>query len=227
MNIFSTCIAKLRFISSINLIATYRLNLYYFGLKGLIYLPIIALGGVTLRRLGGKIILNVPIQKGILYFGERYLGTNPNKLKSTWEVSGTITLGGKCKFGNGMKLCCEGNLHLGSNITFTGNSHIYCKKSIIIGNNSLISWDVLIMDNDSHDILDENNIIINAPKEISIGNDVWIGCRTLILKGAIIPSNVVVAADSTLTKSIEESYCIIGGKANNLRVLRRNITWKQ
>ena len=225
INFLLRCFSFLRKLSSINLLATLRLNYFYFGLKGLHYFPIIAWGGVSIRKLKGKIILLGPLHKGVLQFGKRYLGTNPNKLKSTWEVDGTIILDGNCQFGNGMKLCCEGELHIGSNVTFTGNSHIFCRRSITIGDNSLVSWDVLIIDNDSHPILDENNVVINNPKKISIGDHVWIGCRSLILKGSYIPSNVVIGADSTIANRIEESHCIIGGKTKDIRILKNNISW--
>lgn len=79
------------------------------------------------------------------------------------------------------------------------------------------------MDSDFHKIFNMQNEIINLPSPVHIGNHVWIGCRSTILKGVNIPDNSVVAAGSVMTKSFSESYYIYGG--NNLR-LKNNIDWK-
>jgi acetyltransferase-like isoleucine patch superfamily enzyme len=81
------------------------------------------------------------------------------------------------------------------------------------------------MDNDSHPIYDNLGNLINAPKSISVGNHVWIGCRSLVLKGSYIPDDVVIAADSTITKKMTESHCIIGGKGHDVHVLKHDVNW--
>jgi chloramphenicol O-acetyltransferase type B len=45
---------------------------------------------------------------------------------------------------------------------------------------------------------------------VSIGNDVWIGSRSIILDGIIIGNGCIVAANSVVTKDVEP-YSIIGG----------------
>lgn len=49
----------------------------------------------------------------------------------------------------------------------------------IRGNNSIISWDCLILDTDFHRIYKDGNMI-NENKPIEIGNHVWIGAITVL-----------------------------------------------
>ena len=80
------------------------------------------------------------------------------------------------------------------------------------------------MDTDFHKILNSDNTIINKEKPIHIGKYVWIGCRTTILKGVSIANNNVIAANSTITKSISTENCIIG---RNTEMLKTGIQWKK
>ena len=100
-----------------------------------------------------------------------------------------------------------------------------CQKEITFGKECLLSWDILIMDTDFHHMIDSNNEIINPPKSIHIGNHVWIGCRNTILEGVSIADNVIISANSTITKSINESYCAVGGSGKDINILKRDINW--
>ena len=117
------------------------------------------------------------------------------------------------------------SLFLGNNIWVTGgNTTIICNKNIMINDDCLLSWDILLMDTDFHKILNSDNTIINKEKPIHIGKPVWIGCRTTILKGGSIANNNVIAANSTITKSISTENCIIG---RNTEMLKTGIQWKK
>ena len=117
------------------------------------------------------------------------------------------------------------SLFLGNNIWVTGgNTTIICNKNIMINDDCLLSWDILLMDTDFHKILNSDNTIINNEKPIHIGKHVWIGCRTTILKGVSIANNNVIAANSTITKSISTENCIIG---RNTEMLKTGIQWKK
>lgn len=64
--------------------------------------------------------------------------------------------------------------------------------------------------------------IVNNNKEIVIGNHVWIGCRSVILKGVSISDDCVIAANTTVTKSFKDSAIMIGGVN---KILKSNIVW--
>ena len=50
-------------------------------------------------------------------------------------------------------------------------------------------------------------------KAISIGNDVWIGARSIVLTGVTIGDGVVVGAGSIVTKSVPSNTIVAGNPA--------------
>jgi acetyltransferase-like isoleucine patch superfamily enzyme len=58
-----------------------------------------------------------------------------------------------------------------------------------------------------------------------IGNHVWIGCRSTILKGVSIPNNNIVASNSVITKTFEVENCVIGGHGATAGIIKRNVNW--
>ena len=104
---------------------------------------------------------------------------------------------------------------------------IICQKNIKLGDGCLLSWDILIMDSDFHKIANMfDSKVINAPKDIIIGNHVWIGCRSTILKGVAIADNTVIAAGSIITKSFEGGNCVVGGSGKHVGILKENTNWE-
>ena len=145
-----------------------------------------------------------------------------------WDVDGTLVINGRANIGRGSKISIDkdGVLTIGDNFIITGRSTIICQKEVCIGNDALLSWDILIMDTDFHHIIDSESHIVNDPRPVRIGNHVWIGCRSTILKGVSIADNVVVSASSTITRNINESHCVAGGFGKELSILKQGIDWK-
>jgi len=98
-------------------------------------------------------------------------------------------------------------------------NYIWRSLSLIMG--------FLILDSDFHYVINEEGQIINSPKPITIGNHVWIGCRNTILKGVSIADNNIISANSTITRNITESNCVIGGHGRNVEVIKKNVNWKK
>lgn len=96
---------------------------------------------------------------------------------------------------------------------------------VIIGDNFLTAINIVLRNSDGHTIYDiRNKKPINIPKfGIHIGNNVWTGYDTMILKDANIPDNVVIAAGAIVGKNIFESNSIIGGVP--AKTIRTNVSW--
>lgn len=218
--------SKIRQILRLNFYATIKLNAHYFGMKGLLRLPILAYGKIELANCSGQIILQEDMHRGMIQLGNHILGIVPSTNVSIWQVSGCIDARGGVLLGSGTKLSVSGNLTFGKNVCITGNTTIICGSKLSIGDNSIISWDVLIMDNDQHQIK-WNSKVTEMIRPIEIGKNVWVGCRAMILKGSTIPDNSVIAADSTVTKTLTEQRCIYGGKGSDLHRIKSNIDWKR
>lgn len=112
---------------------------------------------------------------------------------------GTIVTG-HCQFYSGIRIEIgeKGHLKIGNGTYINRNSLIVCEKEIVIGQDCKIAWDVIIMDSDLHPI--NSNPVISKP--VHIGDEVWIGCRAIILKGVTIGRGAVIAAGSVVTKNI-------------------------
>lgn len=103
---------------------------------------------------------------------------------------------------------------------------IWARKSIVIGNDVKLGGDVIIIDSDAHslnfedrriglDYLDAKNA---KSAEVVIGNDVLIGTKCIILKGAKIGDRTIIGAGSVVVGEIPEN-CIAAG--NPCKVIRK------
>lgn len=123
-----------------------------------------------------------------------------------------------CQFYSGVRLEIgeSGSLFIGNGTYLNRDTLIIAEDNVSIGSDCMISWEVIIMDSDLHSSIPEKNL--NKP--VRIGNKVWIGCRSIILKGVTIGEGATIAAGSTVTKDVPES-AIVGG--NPARILKYKI----
>jgi acetyltransferase-like isoleucine patch superfamily enzyme len=101
---------------------------------------------------------------------------------------------------------------IGDNVGKSGST-ISAFKLIEIGNNVMIGSGSLIMDNDAHNIHPEMRSLPMTESAVSpviIKNNVFIGARSIILKGVTIGEGAVVGAGSVVTKDVPP-YSIVGG----------------
>ena len=204
---------------------TLRFNLHYFPLKTALKLPVVVSHRTYLRELHGQVELPEKVERAMVKIGFGDVGHYDRKRsRGIWQVSGTVSFGGKASIGHGSKISVRGDLHLGDGFNMTAESTIVCAKEIRFGNDCLLSWDILVMDTDEHALYNKENERINPDKAIQVGDHVWIGCKCVLLKGAVVPDNTVVAAGTLLTSSFSGEHQVIGG--NPPSVLKNNVRWE-
>ena len=205
---------------------TIYFNFRYLPWRQAIRFPFWISSRTYLRKTKGNILIHGDLHTGMIRIGYGDIGTFDNKRSRTiWEVAGKVIFEGKAEIGHGSKISVgeTGLLQLGSNFTITAESTIIAYKKVVFGHDCLLSWDILVMDTDFHQITNDRSEVQNPPSEIGIGNKVWIGCRSLILKGAAIPDGCVIAANSLVTKKLTGSNQVFGN--HPLSVLAENIRW--
>lgn len=102
---------------------------------------------------------------------------------------------------------------------------IDCFDSISIGHHVVISERVVLRDSDNHSIQDMEAIssdesAVTAP--IIIGDHVWVGMNTIVLKGVTIGEGAVVAAGSVVNKDVPP-HCLVAGVP--AKVVKTDVTW--
>lgn len=125
----------------------------------------------------------------------------------TWPHK--VSIGRNCNIEHGVYFKYDGiwskgvSIDIGNNVFIGSNSEFNIKKQIRIGNDCLIGSGSRFIDHDhgvSLGYLIRNQ---NCPEnEIVIGDDVWIGCNVVVLKGVSVGNGAVVAAGSVVNKPI-------------------------
>ena len=105
-----------------------------------------------------------------------------------------------CSFESGVRLEVYegGKLSIGKGTYVNRNVQIVVSQSVSIGKRVKIGWDVIIMDTDLHG----HSGRPAKTKPVVIEDDVWIGCRALILKGVHIGEGAIIAAGAIVTKDV-------------------------
>jgi acetyltransferase-like isoleucine patch superfamily enzyme len=99
---------------------------------------------------------------------------------------------------------------------------ICATNRISIGDRCLIGSDVMIVDTDFHPLEIQGRRYAERPSrnqnhEIWIGNDVFVGARTLILKGVNIGHGSVIGAGSVVTQNVPPGTIFAGNPAKFIK----------
>lgn len=121
----------------------------------------------------------------------------------------------------------ETKIIIGNKTTFE-NVHIAALenfKKVEIGDDCMFSRGIEIRTGDSHAIISEkSNKKINWAKDIYIGNHVWLGANTTVLKGVQILDNSVVGMGSIVTKDVNKNTLVVGVPAT---AVNEKINWSR
>lgn len=111
------------------------------------------------------------------------------------------TDGCKVSYGSTIELL-DGAILDSGYFTMNSNSTLVAAYKIVLGNDVMISRNVVIYDSDFHSILDEKGLCINKTREIHIGNHVWLAANVTVLKGSVIGDGTIIAANTTVHETI-------------------------
>jgi maltose O-acetyltransferase len=118
--------------------------------------------------------------------------------------------------------CRGGEIVIGDRVFINKNCTIVAVEKISIGNDCMFGEDVSIYDHDHS--FDLNGVPFRnqgvKSRPITIGNNVWVGCKVFIGKGVNIGDNVVIAAGSIVTMDIPSDSIYFNSGIKPLRTAR-------
>jgi acetyltransferase-like isoleucine patch superfamily enzyme len=118
----------------------------------------------------------------------------------------------------------SGVINIGDNVGMSSTA-IVCYQKITIGDNVRIGGNTVIYDTDFHSLNYLDRIAIPEiktgikTKPVVIGNNVFIGGHTTILKGVVIGNNSIIGAGSVVSGTIPENEIWAG---NPVKFIRKN-----
>lgn len=132
---------------------------------------------------------------------------------------------GRCVFWKGVKLDLEGRspgspalLQIGDFTTIGDRTEIHAAQRVSIGSRCRIAWDCVILDRNYHGISGSPEKI----EPVEIEDDVWLGCRVIVLPGVRIGRGSVVGAGSVVTRSVDPYSVVAGNPARLIRPLENS-----
>lgn len=99
----------------------------------------------------------------------------------------------------------NGTIRIGNGCGFSGVS-IVSSISVTLGDNVMCGTNVMIGDRNDH----EDRYPEWQPKPVNIGDNVWIGMNSIVMRGVTIGDNSIIGAGSIVTKDIPSNVIAAG-----------------
>ena len=166
------------------------------SLMKLFYAKNVFFSGV--ERFSPNVVIDTD-KKSILRFGKRVSIHSGGRVVS--HSGGELNIGDRTSFNVGCILVCRGKITIGKNVSFGPNVTIYDHNHIM---NAL-------------DGAKSSGFDLGS---IEIGDNSWIGAGAIILLGAKIGKNCVIAAGSVVTGEVPDNTVLIQKRTNTYKELK-------
>ena len=161
-------------------------------------------------------IRNIEMNRdSVLLIGTDYRGFLTRYDRTLLNIRGTLVITGTVHINQGARIDVGvgGILELKNGVNINAFTKVICANKISIGENTGISWDCQIMDDDFHRLAfwgEKQN-----DNTITLGKNVWVGCRTAIYKGVTIADGCMIASDTIIKRKFNNPDSIIFMKTLN------------
>ena len=145
--------------------------------------------------------------------------------KTVLRIEGTLRIKGAFEMRRGAFFEVCGSVVVGDFFLLGCNSICRIHNSAVFGNSVRITHECQIFDTNFHPLEDPRSPGYNPMSmPIKIGNYCWIGNRTSIYKGSIIPDNTTIASNSLVNSDLSSmgSYNLFAGQP--VRLIKTNIS---
>lgn len=167
---------------------------------------------------------NIQIDRGRLGVGLTPFGFTDGRVSGLVRVRGRLYFRGSASIGKGCRwdVGPDAVVTIGEGTHFSPDTLLLSSQGIMVGARCAISWNTRLLDDDYHS-LRLNGQLGPRSMPIVIGDHVWIGNNSSILKGTRIADGCVVAPNSVVAGLFDEPNCLLAGSP--ARVTHRNVEW--
>lgn len=206
---------------SFNPISTIYYNFKFLPFSQAIKVPIL-LNDIKFHRSDAKVEIQCKkIEFGMIKIGVKYNDLYHIRKKSHYELckGGKVVFHGRCSIGKGGHVDVEPNglLEFEDDVNINAGLNLYAFYKIKFGKGCRIGFETTILDSDFHamyDIVGKRYVKTYSP--IEIGENCWIGMKTIIKKGTKIYPNNIIASASVVSGLFRKENCIIQGNPANV-----------
>ncbi len=186
--------------------------------------PVLDIGAPFLLHVGTKPALVAVVGDDNLIETGRYVELYGSRMQIV-GAENAIRLGDHVRAHIGVDFHTSGALfEVGDHTTCVGmQAALHEPRTLRLGKDCQLAADIYLTVSDTHSIVDlETGARINGGRDVTIGDHVWLGYRTVFLKGASVGSGSVIGTCAVVTGVIPENCVAVGNPA---RVTRENVTW--
>lgn len=125
----------------------------------------------------------------------------------------------------GVRILAPERIAIGNQTYLPNRSVFDGRGGLTIGDQCLIGFESIVLTS-SHESVDHSVAVrdqgmYEAP--VVIGDDVWLGCRVVVLPGVTIGSHAIIGAGSVVTRDIPD-YAVAGGTPARVIKDRRGVS---
>ncbi len=218
---------KIRFFRSVNWIKTYYFNYKMFPNDIAKKLPVYFYGKIKLSSLKGKVIIDAPISKAMIGFGQAFEFPTTSKGTSELSLNGTLVFKGNIQIGKDVSILIakDAYFEMGHFSCLGSSGLVVCKNKIVLKEYVRVGFQVQFIDTTIHQLIDmttNKKMPLSAPIFLDSYN--WVGNRTTIMKNTKTSANCIIASNSLINKDYTKfgNNILIGGIPAKL--LKENIS---
>lgn len=209
--------SKIKDLFSINWYATYKVNYSLLPYRQAKHLPIIIMCKIKLTDLSGRIIINCPIEKGLVIIGSKFEMITTSMGVSQLGIGGDFVINGRFLIADDVRVIVNkgATLTISEHARLGHNTSLIVTNNVYFGKNVRFAYDSQLMTTNFHYMVDMETHVVKrmSNKGIVINDYCWIGNTSTIMNGTVLPEKTIVASHSLLNKDYSKlgQYPLIGG----------------
>lgn len=234
MQIVKKVVGKLKHINqriglyySINWTKTLYFNFKKFPFKTAKKLPVFFYGKVKFQSIKGEMIIDGPIKRGMIGFGQPYEIISRSRGNSEFFLEGKMVFKGHVQFGKDyfIYIAEKGYCEMGHMASLGNSGKLICYNRIVFGKYARIGFESQVMDSNFHQMIDTltgEKYPMTLP--IILGNYNYFGNRISVMQKTNTPNFCTVASNSICNNdyTLLGENILIGGIPAKL--LKNNIS---